>query len=63
MDAKIAVGINWHEDFQARLKPFLAVFRRSEQRSGHPLYLQEPLEPGARKSVGRIGERVCRGQT
>jgi hypothetical protein len=62
MDATIPVGTDWHEHFQEWLKPFLAVFRRSEQRCWAPLYLQGLLGPGARKSVEPMAERVCPGQ-
>jgi SRSO17 transposase len=45
------------------LEPFLAAFRRSEQRYWAPLYLQGLLGPGHRKSVEPMAERVCPGQT
>ena len=63
MDTTISAGTEWHEDFQEWLKPFLAVFRRSEQRCWAPLYLQGLLGPGSRKSVEPMAERVCPGQT
>jgi SRSO17 transposase len=63
MDTVIPVDIDWNEDFQEWLEPFLAVFKRSEQRSWAPLYLQGLLGPGARKSVEPMAERVCPGQT
>ena len=63
MDTVIPVGTDWHKDFQEWLKPFLAVFKRSEQRCWAPLYLQGLLGPGARKSVEPMAERVCPGQT
>ncbi|ABM40151.1 putative transposase (plasmid) [Polaromonas naphthalenivorans CJ2] len=63
MDTTISTGTEWHEDFQEWLQPFLAVFRRSEQRCWAPLYLQGLLGAGARKSVEPMAERVCPGQT
>src|SRR5215210_6559601 len=63
MDTIIPAGTDWHDDFQEWLKPFLAVFQRSEQRCWAPLYLQGLLGPGARKSVEPMAERVCPGQT
>lgn len=63
MNTKMSAGTDWHEDFEEWLKPFLAVFRRSEQRCWAPLYLQGLLGPGARKSVEPMAERVCPGQT
>jgi SRSO17 transposase len=63
MDTVISVDADWNEDFQEWLKPFLAVFNRSEQRCWAPLYLQGLLGPGARKSVEPMAERVCPGQT
>jgi hypothetical protein len=36
----ISVDADWNEDFQDWLAPFLAVFKRSEQRRWAPLYLQ-----------------------
>ena len=63
MDTVIPVDIDWNEDFQEWLEPFLAVFKRSEQRSWAPLYLQGLIGPGARKSVEPMAERVCPGQT
>lgn len=62
MDTLIPVGTDWHKDFREWLKPFLAVFNRSEQRCWAPLYLQGLLGPGARKSVEPMAERVCPGQ-
>jgi hypothetical protein len=43
MDTVISIETDWHEDFKEWLKPFLAVFRRSEQRCWAPLYLQDLL--------------------
>ena len=63
MDTAIPVGTDWHADLQEWLQPFLAVFRRLEQRCWAPLYLQGLLGPGARKSVEPMAERVCPGQT
>jgi len=63
MDTKISGETDWHEDFEEWLQPFLAVFKRSEQRCWAPLYLQGLLGPGARKSVEPMAERVCPGQT
>jgi SRSO17 transposase len=63
MDTTICAGTDWHEDFQEWLKPFLAVFSRSEQRCWAPLYLQGLMGPGARKSVEPMAERMCPGQT
>jgi len=63
MSTTISAGADWHEDFQEWLQPFLAVFKRSEQRCWAPLYLQGLLGPGARKSVEPMAERVCPGQT
>lgn len=63
MDTVIPVGTDLHADLQEWLQPFLAVFRRSEQRCWAPLYLQGLLGPGARKSVEPMAERVCPGQT
>jgi len=63
MDTVIPVETDWHADLQEWLQPFLAVFRRSEQRCWAPLYLQALLGPGARKSVEPMAERVCPGQT
>ena len=63
METVIPVKTNWPEDFQEWLQPFLAVFKRSEQRCWAPLYLQGLLGPGARKSVEPMAERVCPGQT
>ena len=63
MNTTIFAGVDWHEDFQEWLQPFLAVFKRSEQRCWAPLYLQGLLGPGARKSVEPMAERVCPGQT
>jgi len=63
MDTVIPVGTDWNEDFQEWLEPFLAVFKRSEQRCWAPLYLQGLIGPGARKSVEPMAERVCPGQT
>jgi SRSO17 transposase len=61
--AQAGIGTDWHDDFREWLKPFLAVFKRSEQRCWAPLYLQGLLGPGARKSVEPMAERVCPGQT
>jgi SRSO17 transposase len=63
MDTVIPVDADWNKDFQEWLEPFLAVFKRSEQRCWAPLYLQGLLGPGARKSVEPMAERVCPGQT
>ncbi len=63
MDTVLPVDADWNEDFQAWLEPFLAVFKRSEQRYWAPLYLQGLIGPGARKSVEPMAERVCPGQT
>lgn len=63
MDTLIPANNDWHEDLQEWLKPFLAVFRRYEQRYWAPLYLQGLLGPSARKSVEPMAERVCPGQT
>ena len=63
MDTVIPVDIDWNKDFQEWLEPFLAVFKRSEQRCWAPLYLQGLLGPGARKSVEPMAERICPGQT
>ena len=63
MNTKISVKADWHEDFEEWLQPFLAVFKRSEQRCWAPLYLQGLLGPGSRKSVEPMAERVCPGQT
>lgn len=62
MNSVIPAGTDWHADFQEWLQPFLAVFKRSEQRCWAPLYLQGLLGPGARKSVEPMAERVCPGQ-
>jgi SRSO17 transposase len=63
MNTEIRDGADWHDDFRAWLEPFLAAFRRSEQRYWAPLYLQGLLGPGHRKSVEPMAERVCPGQT
>jgi SRSO17 transposase len=63
MDTVIPVDADWNEDFQEWLEPFLAVFKRSEQRCWAPRYLQGLIGPGARKSVEPMAERVCPGQT
>ena len=63
MDTVIPVDADWNEDFQEWLEPFLAVFKRSEQRCWAPLYLQGLIGSGARKSVEPMAERVCPGQT
>ena len=63
MDTVIPVGADWNEDFQEWLEPFLAVFKRSEQRCWAPRYLQGLIGQGARKSVEPMAERVCPGQT
>jgi SRSO17 transposase len=63
MSTEIPGGADWHDDFRAWLEPFLAAFRRSEQRYWAPLYLQGLLGPGHRKSVEPMAERVCPGQT
>ena len=63
MNTVTPVDADWNEDFQEWLEPFLAVFKRSEQRSWAPLYLQGLLGPGARKSVEPMAERICPGQT
>lgn len=63
MNSVIPTGTDWHSDFQEWLRPFLAVFKRSEQRCWAPLYLEGLLGPGARKSVEPMAERVCPGQT
>lgn len=63
MNPVIPAGTDWHADLQEWLQPFLAVFKRSEQRCWAPLYLQGLLGPGARKSVEPMAERVCPGQT
>jgi len=63
MDTVIPSDADWNEDFQEWLKPFLAVFKRSEQRCWAPLYLQGLIGEGARKSVEPMAERVCPGQT
>ena len=59
----IPAGTDWHSDFQEWLRPFLAVFKRSEQRCWAPVYLEGLTGPGARKSVEPMAERVCPGQT
>ena len=46
MDAAIPVDADWNEGFQEWLEPFLAVFKRSEQRCWAPLYLQGLIGPG-----------------
>jgi SRSO17 transposase len=53
----ILVDTDWNMDFQEWLEPFLAVFKRSEQRCWAPLYLQGLIGPGARKSVEPMAER------
>ena len=63
MDTMISGETDWHADLQEWLQPFLAAFKRSEQRCWAPLYLQGLLGPGARKSVEPMAERVCPGQT
>jgi SRSO17 transposase len=63
MNTVIPVDADWNEDFQDWLKPFLAVFNRSEHRSWAPRYLQGLIGPGARKSVEPMAERMCPGQT
>ena len=63
MDTVISVDADWNQDFQDWLEPFLAAFKRSEQRCWAPLYLQGLIGPGARKSVEPMAERVCPGQT
>lgn len=63
MNSVIPAGTDWHADFQEWLRPFVAVFKRSEQRCWAPLYLEGLLGPGARKSVEPMAERVCPGQT
>jgi hypothetical protein len=63
MNSVIPAGTDWPADLQEWLQPFLAVFRRFEQRCWAPLYLQGLLGPGARKSVEPMAERVCPGQT
>jgi len=63
MDTMISGGTDWHADLQEWLQPFLADFKRSEQRCWAPLYLQGLLSPGARKSVEPVAERVRPGQT
>ena len=63
MNSVIPAGTDWHADFREWLRPFLAVFKRSEQRCWAPLYLEGLLGPGARKSVEPMAERVCPGQT
>jgi SRSO17 transposase len=63
MNSVIPAGTDWHADLQEWLQPFLAVFKRSEQRCWAPLYLQGLLVSGARKSVEPMAERVCPGQT
>jgi SRSO17 transposase len=63
MNSVIPAGTDWHSDFQEWLRPFLAVFKRSEQRCWAPVYLEGLLGPGARKSVEPMAERVCPGQT
>ncbi len=63
MDTVIPVDANWNDDFQEWLEPFLAIFKRSEQRRWVPFYLQGLLGSGARKSVEPMAERVCPGQT
>jgi FOG: Transposase len=63
MNTEIPGEADWHDDFRAWLEPFLAAFRRSEQRYWAPLYLQGLLGPGHRKSVEPMAERVCPGQT
>lgn len=63
MDIIIPVGTDWREDLAQWLAPFLAVFKRSEQRFWAPFYLHGLLGPGARKSVEPMAERVCPGQT
>jgi len=63
MNTMISAEVDWHDDFQEWLQPFLAVFKRSEQRCWAPLYLQGLLGPGARKSVEPMAESVCPGQT
>lgn len=63
MSTEIPGGAGWHDDFRAWLEPFLAAFRRSEQRYWAPLYLQGLLGTGHRKSVEPMAERVCPGQT
>ena len=63
MNSVIPTGTDWPADLQEWLQPFLAAFKRSEQRCWAPLYLQGLLGPGARKSVEPMAERVCPGQT
>jgi SRSO17 transposase len=63
MDTMISGETDWHADLQEWLQPFLAAFKRSEQRCWAPLYLHGLLGPGARKSVEPMAERVCPGQT
>jgi SRSO17 transposase len=63
MDTVIPVDADWNEDFQEWLEPFLAVFKRSEQRFWAPRYLQGLIGPGARKSVEPMAERVCPRRT
>ncbi|WP_194727499.1 IS701 family transposase, partial [Noviherbaspirillum malthae] len=63
MNSVLPAGTDWHADLQEWLQPFLAVFKRSEQRCWAPLYLQGLLGFGARKSIEPMAERVCPGQT
>lgn len=63
MDTMIPAETDWHADLREWLQPFLAVFKRSEQRCWAPLYLQGLLGPGARKRVEPMAERVWTGQT
>jgi hypothetical protein len=51
MTSVLPAGTDWHAELQEWLQPFLAAFKRSEQRCWVPLYLQGLLGFGARKSV------------
>ena len=42
MNSTICAEVDWHEDLQEWLQPFLAVFKRSEQRCWAPLYRNSP---------------------
>ena len=63
MNSVIPAGTDWHADLREWLQPFLAMFKRSEQRCWAPVYLQGLLGAGTRKSVEPVAERVCPGQT
>lgn len=57
------VASHWRKEFERWLEPFLTAFRHTAQQRWAPVYLKGLIEPGRRKSVEPMAERVAPGET